>query len=91
MNKHLVAITGQVLSSPWGVMRLLGDLHGYEVSTMPMIGLVCTEVKPGIRCGQCPVSSPYTYTYTDLSIFSLFYLRPAGERRTCIFTLERKP
>ena len=54
MNKHLVAITGQVLSSPWGVMRLLGDLHGYEVSTMPMIGLVCTEVKPGIRC---PVSS----------------------------------
>ena len=71
MNKHLVAITGQVLSSPWGVMRLLGDLHGYEVSTMPMIGLVCTEVKPGIRWPVSSVLSLYLYLHRSIHLFTI--------------------
>jgi len=54
----------QVFCSPWKVMRILGLNFCYKVPTMPMIGLVNTEIKPGIR--------------------------PAGERRTCIFTMERK-
>jgi len=54
----------QVMTSPWRVMRLLGVTFGYQVPTMPMIGLVKTEILPGSR--------------------------PAGERRTCIFTLQKK-
>lgn len=46
-----------MLSSPWGVMKVLGLQFGYEIPTMPMIG----------RCKS-----------------------DAGERRTCIFTLQRK-
>ena len=39
----------KVMTSPWRVMRLLGVTFGYEVPTMPMIGLVKTEILPGSR------------------------------------------
>merc|ERR1712066_575411 len=56
----------QVFCSPWRIMRILGLNFGYKVPTMPMIGLVNTEINQASG------------------------FRPAGERRTCIFTLERK-
>ena len=37
----------KVMTSPWGVMRIMGVKFGYQVANMPMIGLVKTEIKEG--------------------------------------------
>ena len=37
------------MSSPWMVMRLMGQVYGYAAATMPMIGQVKTEEKMGSR------------------------------------------
>ena len=39
------------MSSPWRVMRLMGQCYGYAAATMPMIGQVKTELKEGSRWG----------------------------------------
>ena len=43
LNLHEI----KVMTSPWGVMRVMGVKFGYQVANMPMIGLVKTEIKEG--------------------------------------------
>ena len=84
----------QVVASPWSVMRFLGENFGYNLPSMPMIGETRWYISSYQICytyisHKTKNQNKITFGVSE-NIFSGRVQSSAGERNTCIYTLQKK-
>ena len=83
--KYITLKLKQVVASPWSVMRVLGENCGYNLPSMPMIGILNLN----FNLVKQPEEIFGHFCGWNIS-FSGRVQSAAGERNTCIYTLQKK-